>query len=273
MEQDTSSYDNKLMKILRNISEGPEVVGCFPLENIIELSHKNPSCVQTLLLRLSQFIDESPPMYLLSSLYIIDALIRYCSDEIAFRIEEKFAKQLGDIVKKICMAHPPIYRERTYQLFDHWYHHRTFDDKILHECFNILVNPDSVLTEDYVKIKTNVILLTQLPSDWNEYRIKEFANEVTPVLRVSMKPERHFAFIATPTRGDAEKLKSVLVQRVNETRTHAAPKVVWGTEYWMKTFKFEDEEGICTIAKDKIPSNIRVNVDGSYVAEKNKRKR
>ncbi|EAL50442.1 hypothetical protein EHI8A_100960 [Entamoeba histolytica HM-1:IMSS-B] len=265
---DPNQFDMKLVNALIDISHGPEMVGCKSLEVIIDLVYQYPNSIETLIFRVEQFIDAAPPAYLLAGLYLIDSLIRYLSDENAITVEQRLTSKLSEIIRRICNT-PLTTREKARTLLEHWQRHKTFGDELIESCINILRRSEIPNDINAIKIKTNVILLTQLPSDWNEYRIKEYANEVTQVLRVSTKSERHFAFIATPTRSDAEKLKEVLQRRVAETKGHIIPKVVWGTEYWMKSFKFEDEEGICTISKDKIPPDIIVNEqDGTYTVQR-----
>lgn len=112
-----------------------------------------------------------------------------------------------------------------------------------------------------------------MPSEWNDYKIREWANEVVNISRITTKPERHFAFIATETRSDAEQLKRTLTDKIKDSNSRPTPKVVWGTEYWMKGCKIEDEEGICTVSRSKIPPNIQVNQDGSYIVLKDEKLR
>ncbi|ELP88070.1 hypothetical protein EIN_222030 [Entamoeba invadens IP1] len=236
---DQKQFDMKLVNILLDISHGPEVVGCKPLEGLIDLVYRYPNCINILIIRIEQFIDSAPPCFLLSALYVIDSLIRYLADDTATTVEKAIAIKLPDIVRRICNT-PSQTRIKVCTLLDHWNRHNTFGMDIVNICLDTLKNGEFVESDNFLH----------------------------RVLRVSMKPERHFAFIATPTRSDAERLKTQLQKRIADIRSHSVPKVVWGTEYWMKNFKFEDDEGICTIDKDRIPPGIMLNADGTYIAER-----
>ena len=266
-------FDKNFTKLLIEISQGPEMINSYTIEEIINLVYDYPTCHDNLIYRLNEFIDSSPPNYLLSSLYIIDALIRYLIDEFCLQIEQSMSEKLSEVIMRMCNS-PQEMKEKVSALLTHWQKHRAFTDESIGKWKDIIRNNEVPTDPNLIQIKTNVILLTQLPSDWNEYRIKEAANDVAQVLRVSLKPDRHFAFIATPTRHDAEKLKIVLEKKIvqekqpTEIKSAYIPKVVWGTEYWMKTFQFEEKEGIVFIPRDKIPPTVILNDDGTYVSER-----
>ena len=260
-------FDKNFTKLLIEISQGPEMINSYTIEEIINLVYDYPTCHDNLIYRLNEFIDSSPPNYLLSSLYIIDALIRYPIDEFCLQIEQSMSEKLSEVIMRMCNS-PQEMKEKVTALLTHWQKHRAFTDESIGKWKDIIRNSEVPTDPNLIQIKTNVILLTQLPSDWNEYRIKEAANDVAQVLRVSLKADRHFAFIVTPTRQDAEKLKNVLEKKMLEVKSNFIPKVVWGTEYWMKGYKIEDSEGLVYIPKDKIPPTINLNDDGTYVTER-----
>ena len=263
----TEEFDKKFTSVLKEISQGPEIVNSFLLEDIVNLVYDYPTCMDNLLYRLNEFIDSSPPNFLLSSLYIIDVLIRYPTDEFCLQIEKLLSTKISEVIMRMCNSSPEM-KDNVKILLSHWEKHNAFGNELIGKCKDIIRTSEFPADPNVVQIKTNVILLTQLPSDWNEYRIKEAANGVAQVLRVSLKPERHFAFIATPTRHDAEKLKIVLEKKMAEIKSNFIPKVVWGTEYWMKTFQFEEKEGIVFIPRDKIPPTVVLNDDGTYISER-----
>ena len=260
-------FDTQFTTILHQISQGPELINSFLIEDIINLVYDHPTCLSNLVYRLSEFIDNAPPNYLLSTLYIIDALIRYPPDEFCLSIEHHTMAKIAEVVTRLCNC-PQEIKEKVSSLLTHWQRNRAFSDEFIGKCKDIIRNSEVPRDPNVVQIKTNVILLTQLPSDWNEYRIKEAANDVAEVLRVTLKAERHYAFIVTATRSDAEKLKSVLERKMSEVKSNFVPKVVWATEQWMKSFVFEDVEGIVYIERDKIPPTIVVNEDGTYITER-----
>ena len=174
-------FDRLLINIFMEVSQGPEIINVRLIKDIIDLVEDYEGCLENLLYRLNEFIDSSPPNYLLSSLYIIDALIRYPTDEMCVTIEKRMTDKLSEVVTRISNS-PQYIKDKACILLDHWRKHRVFGEELLMKCKDTIKNSEFPGDSNIVQIKTNVILLTQLPSDWNEYKIKEAANDVAQIL-------------------------------------------------------------------------------------------
>ena len=124
-----AEFDKQLIAILHEISQGPEIINSFSIESIVNLTYDYPSCLETLIHRLNEFINCATLPYLLSTLYLIDALIRYPSDEICLEIEKRMSDKIIEVVNRMSNSSSEV-KEKLVVLLDHWQRHDAFKDLI-----------------------------------------------------------------------------------------------------------------------------------------------